>query len=261
MLGQTITRVWRGRGRHKQSVADSSFDTWTKFYKQDENAPNAIVSYYTKGSLIAFGLDMTLRFLTEGTRSLDNLMQHLWQEYGKPLIGVPEGRIEALASELCGQDLGGFFTDYLYGTNELPLEEWFKQAGVSLHWRPYTSQNDKGGKAVTESHFPPNFGARYSKAAAGVSLTNVYEGEPAQLAGLSADDVVIAIDGLKLESERWESMLKRYLPGDRLKVHAFRRDELLEFDVTLAAQENNVCVLVAEADETYSRLREAWLTV
>ncbi|MBD3671078.1 MAG: M61 family metallopeptidase, partial [Gammaproteobacteria bacterium] len=139
LLGQTITRVWRGTGRHKQSVADSSFDAWTKFYKQDENAPNAIVSYYAKGSLIAFGLDMTLRFLTEGTRSLDNLMQHLWQEYGKPGIGVPEGRIETLASEICGQDLSGFFEQYLYGTGDMPLAEWFKQAGVGVHWRAATS--------------------------------------------------------------------------------------------------------------------------
>ena len=53
LLAQTVTRVWMGQGRFKQSVADSSFDAWTKFYRQDESAPNAIVSYYTKGSLIA----------------------------------------------------------------------------------------------------------------------------------------------------------------------------------------------------------------
>ena len=61
LLGQTITRVLRGSGRLKQPVADSSFDTWTKFYKQDENAPNAIVSYYTKGSLVALTLDLLIR--------------------------------------------------------------------------------------------------------------------------------------------------------------------------------------------------------
>jgi predicted metalloprotease with PDZ domain len=49
LLVPTISRMYKGRGRFKQSVAQSSFDAWTKFYQQDENAPNAIVSYYTKG--------------------------------------------------------------------------------------------------------------------------------------------------------------------------------------------------------------------
>ncbi|MGV6825438.1 MAG: M61 family metallopeptidase, partial [bacterium] len=60
-LAQTITRVMRGSGRHKQSVAESSFNAWSKFYKQDENASNAIVSYYAKGTLVALGLDVLIR--------------------------------------------------------------------------------------------------------------------------------------------------------------------------------------------------------
>lgn len=258
-LGQTITRVWRGSGRLKQSVADSSFDTWTKFYKQDENAPNAIVSYYTKGSLIAFGLDMILRQDSQGRLSLDDLMRTLWQDYGKPLVGVPEGRIEEIASQLCGRDLSGFFADYLYDVKELPLKDWFQLAGVEIQWRPYSNQNDKGGKPVAESHFPPNFGARYSKAATGITLTTVYDDEPAQRAGLSAQDLVIAVDGLKVEADRWEAMLKRHRPGDRLKVHAFRRDELMEFDVELETAANNVCVLLPASGEQNTKLRQAWL--
>ncbi len=60
LLGKTISAVHRGAGRHKQSVAESSFDAWTRYYKQDENSPNVLVSYYTKGSLIALGLDAVL---------------------------------------------------------------------------------------------------------------------------------------------------------------------------------------------------------
>ena len=65
LLGQTITRVIRGQGRRRQSVAESSFDAWTKFYKQDANAGNAIVSYYAKGALIALALDLKLRAETD----------------------------------------------------------------------------------------------------------------------------------------------------------------------------------------------------
>ena len=63
---QNCQRVLRGSGRHKQSIAESSFDAWTKYYRQDENAPNAIVSYYTKGSLVALAFDLTIRAQDQG---------------------------------------------------------------------------------------------------------------------------------------------------------------------------------------------------
>ena len=59
LLGKTISQVHKGSGRHKQSVAESSFEAWTKYYRQDENSPNAIVSYYTKGALVALLLELT----------------------------------------------------------------------------------------------------------------------------------------------------------------------------------------------------------
>jgi predicted metalloprotease with PDZ domain len=83
MLAKTWNGVLRGSGRTKQSVADSSFDAWTKYYRQDENAPNAIVSYYTKGSLVALALDLTIREKTRGRKSLDDIMRALWQRYGR----------------------------------------------------------------------------------------------------------------------------------------------------------------------------------
>ena len=82
LLGRTVTRVLRGSGRLKQSVEESSFDAWTKFYKQDANAPNAIVSYYAKGSLIALALDLKLRSETNGRASLDDVMKACWEHWG-----------------------------------------------------------------------------------------------------------------------------------------------------------------------------------
>jgi predicted metalloprotease with PDZ domain len=74
LLAQTMTRVQRGRGRKRQSAAESSFNAWTKFYKQDENAANAIVSYYAKGCLIAACIDLKMRALSGGEKSLDDVM-------------------------------------------------------------------------------------------------------------------------------------------------------------------------------------------
>lgn len=105
LIGQTITRVLRGKGRFNQSIAESSFDAWTKFYKQDESAPNTIVSYYAKGALLALCLDLTIRKNTKDKKSLDDVMRYLWNNYGKKLIGIPEGEIENIVSKVSGIDL------------------------------------------------------------------------------------------------------------------------------------------------------------
>ena len=95
LLGRAITRHLRTPARNVQSVAASSFDAWTKYYRQDENAPNAVVSYYVKGSLVALALDLTLR--RDGKSTLDDVMRAAWVRFGKTGIGVPERGIEALA--------------------------------------------------------------------------------------------------------------------------------------------------------------------
>src|SRR5574337_1083433 len=104
-LGKAISSVLKGSGRLKQSVADSSFDAWTKYYRQDENAPNAIVSYYAKGSLIALALDLQLRLASGGERSLDDLMRTLWQEHGLTGVGVAEDGLYRLTERLGGKKL------------------------------------------------------------------------------------------------------------------------------------------------------------
>ncbi len=262
LLGQTITRVWRGAGRFKQSVAESSFDTWTKFYKQDESAPNNIVSYYTKGSLIALALDLTVRKLTCNRKSLDDLMRQLWQEYGKPGIGVPEGRIEEMASELAGQNLDVFFQQYLYGTQDPPLAALLKDLGIEFKLRPASNADDKGGKpAADDSKTVAQFGARIVKDNSGARLSHVFDNTPAQRAGLSAGDLVIALEGLKTDKASLEKTIARYSANSRIKLHVFRRDELHEFSVQLAPAPDDTCYLLIDdkaGDQAIGR-RQQWL--
>ena len=122
LLGQMITRVLRGGGRRRQSVAESSFDAWTKFYKQDANAANAIVSYYAKGALIALSLDLKLRLETNGRVTLDDVMQAAWERWGESHEGMPEDGFERLCVEMSGLDIIDFLQAAVHGTGELPLE-------------------------------------------------------------------------------------------------------------------------------------------
>ena len=245
LIGQTITRVLRGKGRFNQSIAESSFEAWTKFYKQDESAPNTIVSYYAKGALLALCLDLTIRKETNNTKSLDDVMRFLWLNYGKESIGVPEGKIEEITSEVTGINLDNFFADYLYGVKELPLEELLSDFGVKLNLRATTSVDDKGGKPAADKSSTPSvsIGARLIADNIGVKITQVFSNESAEIAGLSAGDIIIAINQLQVNKSTIDNVINSYSANDELVIHAFRRDELKEFNLTLNQAELTTCYL------------------
>ncbi|MDZ7804489.1 M61 family metallopeptidase [Thiohalophilus sp.] len=264
LLGQTATRVWRGAGRFKQSVADSSFDAWSKFYKQDESAPNNIVSYYTKGALIALALDLTLRQYTDDARSLDDLMRRLWQDYGKPGIGVPEGEIERLAAAIAGTDLSDFFTRYVHGTEDPPLQSLLEHTGINFCLRPARNADDKGGNADTqlaEQRTPIWLGARMVNDPLGARLSQVFDNGPAQKAGLSAGDVIIACDNIKVDKNNLETLLADYPPASTVTLHAFRRDELFATPLELepAPADTVYLTIKTQSSTRQSLARERWL--
>ena len=243
LLGKTITRVYRGAGRLKQSVAQSSFDAWSKFYKQDENAPNAIVSYYAKGALVALSLDLLLRKKTGGRQSLQTLMQRLWQDYLATGAGIAEDRFEQLATELCGEDTSEFFQLAVYGTEDLPLQESLAEVGVELIWRAADGQDDRGGEPGKKSRPPMALGARTAPAAGGLKVTHVFDGGPARAAGWSAGDTLVALDWLAVSAGSLEKTLARHSAGDSVAAHLFRRDELLELPIDLKPAKLDTCVL------------------
>ena len=226
LLAKTIGGVLRGSGRGKQSVADSSFDAWTKYYRQDENAPNAITSYYAKGSLIALAFDLTIRARTGGKKSLDDVMIALWQRYGSDFYpdagrGVTEAEVEAVFDEISGLKLKPLFERYVRGTEDLPLAKLYAPFGVKL------ADERKGAK--------PALDAGTGREGNDCKLTQVHEGGAAHAAGLSAGDVLMALDGLRVSGNpsNLDALLARYKVGDTVAVHAFRRDELMTFNVKL----------------------------
>ncbi len=265
LMAQTVTRVMRGSGRLKQSLAESSFDAWTRFYKQDENAPNAIVSYYAKGSLVAFGLDMLLRDATNDVSSLDQLMRILWQRYGKPDIGVPEDGLEQLASELAGCDLSDFFSQTVHDTVDLPLADWFASLGIGYRLRPEKNQEDWGGYCdqPAEAEARLVIGARYKQRGDMLELTHVLDAGAAQAAGLSAGDRLVAINGLQVSSGNLDSLIAQSDQGAGITVYAFRRDELMSFQLLPKVAPSDTCELWLLPDDecTEQQLlrRHQWL--
>ncbi|MGC4403192.1 M61 family metallopeptidase [Methyloversatilis sp. MC4-4] len=221
LLGKTVTQVMRGSGRLKQSVADSSFDAWIKYYRQDENAPNAIVSYYAKGALVALALDLTLRSKSRGAVSLDDVMRRLWADHGLSGQGVPEDGIRRAAEAVSGMKLKRFFDEATEGTDDLSLDRLLHAVGLDL--------------AFEAAGSTPVLGVKTTNDGDNVKLTQVLDHGAAQRAGLSAGDVLVALDNLRITASSLDTLLKRRNAGDEVKIHAFRRDELMKFRVRLDA--------------------------
>jgi predicted metalloprotease with PDZ domain len=251
LLGKVVGGVMRGSGRLKQTVAESSFDAWVKYYRQDENAPNAIVSYYTKGSLVALAFDLTIRAQTNNRKSLDDVMRLLWQRFGRDFyrgkpVGVAEDEVEEIFAEATGADLGALFEQAVRSTRDLPLETMLEPFGVSL-----APERDKNAR--------PTLGARV-RGGGDCTLAAVHDGSAAQKAGLSAGDVLVAIDGLRVTGANLDALLSRYLPGAKVEVHAFRRDELRTVQVKLDGPEVSRYSLTVTDRRTAARnWRERWL--
>jgi predicted metalloprotease with PDZ domain len=243
LTAKTLTSVESAPGRHRQSLAESSFTAWSKFYKPDENTPNAVVSYYGKGALVALALDLTLRRESDGRVALDDVMRVLWQRHGLTGIGVAEDGILRVAEDVSGLNLKRFFADYVFGTRELPLEKLLAPFAVAL---------------AREKAKTPALGARTSRENGEVKLTTVYDGGAAQQAGLAAGDLIVALDGLRVTAANLDETLARRAPGASVSVHAFRRDELMQFSLRLAAPVTSA-KLALEARG--NRLRKQWLGV
>ena len=181
LIAKTINQVLQTPGRNVQTVAQASFDAWVKYYRQDENTPNATVSYYTKGSLVALCLDLTLR--REGQTTLDDVMRGLWQRCaGGPMA---EADLLAVLQDLAGRSFDAELAQWVHSTAELPLQELLAAHGVNLKAEtPQLAQ--RLGLRVTENH--------------SVQVKTVLRGGPAEKAGMAAGDEWL---GLTVQSQEW----------------------------------------------------------
>ena len=240
-----------------------SFDAWIKHYRGDENTPNAGVSYYLKGGLIALSLDLLIRNQTDGRKSLDHVMRALWKRYGMKGIGVPEDGIEQVAEQVTGLKLKRFFDQAVRSTADLALQKRLVTVGVDMALRPPRSGVDrrerKPTRAETAADRATALGMRTGAEGGNVRITHVLDGGAAQKSGLAAGDVVIAMDGLRVTPEHFEKQVSRYRPGETVRLHTFRRDELHELQLTLQAAKPDAWTLSVKDDKAAARARKRWL--
>lgn len=254
LLAQGITRVQQTRGRLRQTLAESSFTAWNKFYKPDENSPNAIVSYYQKGALAALCLDLIIRNRSNGRHSLDTVMDKLYREWRDTHSGIPEKHWQIRCQEITGLDLTDFFQTALYSTEDLPLAECLATAGVKLTFLQLPRQHG-GGYSEHICPIPPtgDFGARFKQNADHIVLTHVFNGGNAESAELYPQDKIIALDGYACTD--FAAQWARYPFGARINIHFFRAGVLCQTVLWVKAAAADTAILHI----TDRNLLENWL--
>lgn len=254
MLGRTISAVRRTPGRQVQSLTEASQDAWIKYYRPDANTPNATVSYYQLGALLALSIDLRLR--QHGTATLDDVMRLLWRRYGRddaPMRaqGVAEDAMPALLREVSGLDWRGYFARHVRGTEELPLRRQLAAFGVRWAEEPGAAF-DALGLVVQEQ--PGGW----------LAVQRVRTGGWAQRAGLMAGDTLLTINGERARRATVERLHALAANGDVWQVQSLRQDLLRQASLPW---EEPVPVVVRLELETggrmpavRKRLQSAWMS-
>jgi predicted metalloprotease with PDZ domain len=257
-MGETMSQLHGGPGRRAQSLAESSLTAWIKYYRQDENSPNSGVSYYTKGEIVGLLLDLEIRRLTHDAKSLDDVMRLLWQRHGDE-SGVPEDGFEKAASEVAGRDLTAFFDRAIRGTEELDYHV-LEHVGLTANFRVREASSDKGGGPPRVKDLKPK-GWLGLNTRGSQTIASVLDGSPAFEAGLYAEDEIVALDGFKVDAATLVSRSEERRPGERVRVTVFRRDRLMELEVTLGSKPADAVYLarVERPSDAQKAAFRAWL--
>jgi predicted metalloprotease with PDZ domain len=241
MLEHPVAAVRATPGRHVQSLAQASFDAWTRYYRPDEHTPNTTVSYYAKGALLGLALDLALR--TAGRGSLDDVMRLLWRRCER--AGLAQDDVEAALREVAGRALPPL-REWVHGTADLPLEALLRSVGVTWTDEP--------------APLAAALGLRLAEGpVSGVQVRHVLAGSAAARAGVAAGDELLAVDGWRVR--RFDDARQWIAPGTPFDLLLVRDQRLLTLRVTPAgdAAPGVRLALDARAGAAARRMRMRWL--
>jgi predicted metalloprotease with PDZ domain len=225
-LSDKIEGLQTTPGRAVQSVASASFDAWIKLYRPDENSPNVSVSYYVKGAVVAFLLDLEIRRVTGNRRSLDDVMRAAFTRFAGSR-GFTDEEFRSLVGDIAGTSLVEFFSSALDGTSELDYTNAFESIG--LRFKTAEPAPGKTPGRATLAVVTKIDGNR-------LVVSQVRRGTVAHEAGMNVDDEIIAIDDFRVRPDQLDARMEQYVPGERVSLLVARRDRLVRLDLTLGLE-------------------------
>ncbi len=209
-------------GRFETSLEEASFDAWIKYYRRDENAINNQISYYDKGEIVNMMLDITIRTASGGSKSLDDVMRFLYDEFSKKDKNFTPEDYQKAAEMMAGRSLDDFFAKYVRGTAEIDYSEIVKGIGLRLD-----ATATAAGKAY--------IGADTIEDNGRVNIRTIASGTPAYEQGLNTGDQIVAIDGYRATQNLIQTYIGERKPNDKIKLTIFRFDKLRDIMFTLGS--------------------------
>ncbi|HET9478937.1 MAG TPA: PDZ domain-containing protein [Pyrinomonadaceae bacterium] len=241
-------------GRMEQSVEESSFDTWIKFYRPDENSVNSQVSYYDKGAILGLLLDLEIRKRTSGAKSLDDVMRYLYTEFFKQQRNYTPADFQKAAELAAGSSLEEFFAKYVRNTDELDYNSALAAAGLQLDTGITRTDGDKPVERVF-------FGADVVEQDERLMVRRVYAGSPAYEQGLNAGDQIVALDNMRVTRDFFNARLAEKKPGDLINLTIFRFDNLSTLLIKLGGRADGTyrITTLPSQTEVQKQIYRAWL--
>jgi len=248
-LGSTIAAYENAPGRRRQSAALSSFDTWTGFFGRNEHAAATSISYYDIGCGLGLLLDLRIRSASAGRASLDDVMRALYRTYYKEKgRGFTAAELRDVCEKAAGAPLGEIFDAYARTTGPWDYAKYLAPAGLAVELEPRPAAEPWFGAATQDQNGSP--------VVASVELDS-----PASLAGLSAQDEILALDGTRVSARSFQGTLGARRPGDRVRVLYARRGRAAETEVVLGRKEDPAYRIMPARDPSAGpkALFDAWL--
>lgn len=251
-------------GRNVMSVKDSSYLSWVKLYVPTPDSQNRFPSYYLKGGIVFLLLDMHIIAETEGDRSLDDGMRGLWRRYMRnPSVGLTEEEFIEEVSSATGVNVGSMLLPWLSTTAELPIADVMSRLGLA--WR--TSVDDGSEMAFgdqTPRHpSPPSdrwIGLTTEGNGKGLFVARVWSESPAEEAGIGAGDEIIAVNGVRVASQKdFDAALRASGRSETIALLCSSERSLYQTTLHVARKENYELIALDDVGDVERRCRERWL--
>ncbi|MCZ2393176.1 MAG: hypothetical protein LC105_04915 [Chitinophagales bacterium] len=218
IIADNISNVVNTPGNTVQSLGESSFDAWIKYYRGHENTHNNQVSYYSKGATVAIALNFLIMHQTEGEKSLDDVMRALYEMYLiRPNQGYSEEELLQICEEVAGVCLRSFFEKYIFGVEPINYSEYFEYAGLSLKEEVYQDLD---------------FGWILEEKGNSFWVSKIDNGSSAANGGINARDEILALNGYRMTSQ-WRRSLHTYKVGDELDILVSRSGIVKSFKIEI----------------------------
>ncbi len=248
IVADNISGVVNTPGNGEQSLTESGFDTWIKFYRPHENSHNTQVSYYTKGATVVTALNLLILSETSGEKSLDDVMRTLYEKYlADPKDGYTEEELIQIFQQTAESDLSDFFKKYIYGTDWLDYNFYLMLAGLEL---------------VNEENEDFSFDWELNQQDGNYFVSKINAGSSAEEAGINVQDEIISINGYRFEKD-WQNLVYGKKEGDSVELLISRRGEIKSFNPILkySRLKNYTIRKIENPTEKQILIRNKWLKV